>query len=277
MNRSLEQANSGQRDAADELGELHVLFTSASHLFAVTHEAVDQMVTLPEVVAVPNAHPAVRGVINLRGAVIGLVDLRRVIGQRSAEEDLAELVSSLTAYRHDHEMWLDALDAAADGAPFAGEVQASACAFGRFLAEMASGRRAEGRLFNHFGRAHDELHRAGADVLQIAARGEREAASLQAGRLRRTTGSRLAAMFADVEQTLRAGRRDIALVLRQRGRAPLAVQVDAVETVDRLVPADGPDLDGLATGGLYAAIAKDAEDRLVTVLDPDRLFGLVAA
>ena len=267
-----------QRNNADELGELHVIFTAAAHLFAISHAAVEQMVTLPAIVRVPNAHPAVRGVISLRGAVLGLVDLRLAIGQPSARDDQDALLVALAGYHRDHKGWLAELEGAvAAGARFRGETSAAACPFGRFLAAQAAAGTIASRATANFDRPHAELHTAGAEIDGLVARGDVAGAKARVERLRNTTMSRIDRLFADAADLARETHRDIALVLRQVGRSPLAVQVDTVETVDHLVAADGPELDGLSSGGLVSSIAKDAGGRLVTVLDPSQLFGLVAA
>ncbi|PKN57986.1 MAG: hypothetical protein CVU56_07910 [Deltaproteobacteria bacterium HGW-Deltaproteobacteria-14] len=266
-----------QRNNADELGELHVIFTAAAHLFAVSHAAVEQMVTLPAIVRVPNTHPAVRGVINLRGAVIGLVDLRLAIGQRSVAADRDALLASLAGYASDHHAWLAELAAAVDaGARFHGETHAAGCPFGRFLEEQAAAGTIAHRV-GPFERPHTELHAAGAEVDQLVAHGDLAGARARVEGLRNTTMFRLDRLFADAAELAGETHRDIALVLRQAGNSPLAVQVDGVETVDHLVAADGPDLDGLNIGGLVSSIARDAGGRLVSVLDPSHIFRLVAA
>ena len=51
-------------------------FRIDDHFFGVPIESVQEVIRSPEVTRVPRAHPAVRGLINLRGQLLIAVDLR---------------------------------------------------------------------------------------------------------------------------------------------------------------------------------------------------------
>jgi purine-binding chemotaxis protein CheW len=57
-----------------------VLFEVRDGLYAIGSEYVREIVSMPKVVPVPNVPPEVRGVINLRGKVMQLIDLRVKLG-----------------------------------------------------------------------------------------------------------------------------------------------------------------------------------------------------
>jgi purine-binding chemotaxis protein CheW len=63
-----------------------VVFRLGKEEFGVPIEAVQEIVRLPDqMTSVPKAPPAVEGVINLRGAVLPVIDLRRRLGLPAAE------------------------------------------------------------------------------------------------------------------------------------------------------------------------------------------------
>jgi purine-binding chemotaxis protein CheW len=73
-------------DAAGDDEEQVVVFRLGKEEFAVPIESVQEIVRLPdEMTKVPKAASAVEGVINLRGAVLPVIDLRRRLGLAAVE------------------------------------------------------------------------------------------------------------------------------------------------------------------------------------------------
>jgi len=63
-----------------------VLFQVKEGLYAIGAEYVREIVMLPKVVGIPNVPPEVRGVINLRGNVVPVLDLRLKFGMGNTEK-----------------------------------------------------------------------------------------------------------------------------------------------------------------------------------------------
>lgn len=76
------EASGGGRQVADEQV---VAFRLAAEAYGVNISQVREIVTLPPITHVPGAPPFVEGVINLRGQVIPVVDLRQRFGMPPAE------------------------------------------------------------------------------------------------------------------------------------------------------------------------------------------------
>lgn len=74
--------------ARPDLGGKYLTFTLAGEQFALQILKVREIIGLIDITPVPGAPPHVRGVINLRGRVIPVVDLRRKFGM--VEADLTE-------------------------------------------------------------------------------------------------------------------------------------------------------------------------------------------
>jgi purine-binding chemotaxis protein CheW len=77
------------------MGDLgrHVVFRVEGGLYALPLAAVREVVVTPEVFSrVPRAPASVTGVINLRGRVVTVVDLRPVLGFAAASQPAAKLL-----------------------------------------------------------------------------------------------------------------------------------------------------------------------------------------
>ena len=88
---SMNKVDAPESDGADaaqrrDEEEQMVVFRLGKEEFGVPIEAVQEIVRLPDqMTSVPKAPPAVEGVINLRGAVLPVIDLRRRLGLPAAE------------------------------------------------------------------------------------------------------------------------------------------------------------------------------------------------
>ena len=83
--RSAETVESSEDETADD-DEQVVVFRLGREEFGVPIDSVQEIVRVPEVLThVPKAPPFVEGVINLRGAVLPVIDLRRRLGLPTVE------------------------------------------------------------------------------------------------------------------------------------------------------------------------------------------------
>lgn len=62
-------------------------FRIGSETFGVRIGSVREIVRVPEITAVPNAPDAIEGVINLRGKIVPVMDLRKRFGSASVQPD----------------------------------------------------------------------------------------------------------------------------------------------------------------------------------------------
>ena len=86
---------------------------------AVSAAYVQEIIRTPRWHAVPNTPRHIRGVINLRGKVLPLLDLRLRMGLPSALEDVEQMIAMLVAREQDHILWLnELLGAVNEGRPF---------------------------------------------------------------------------------------------------------------------------------------------------------------
>ena len=68
-----------------EMSGPFVTFAVGDHLFGVPVEQVQDILTLHAIARVPLGPPEVRGMINLRGRIVTVVDVRTRLGMEPAE------------------------------------------------------------------------------------------------------------------------------------------------------------------------------------------------
>ena len=96
---------------SEKTDQLWTVVILQDKLFALPVEDVETMVTLPPVSAVPNMPEHVRGVINLRGKVMPVVDLRKRLGMPTLQMETDSLVDMLSQREKEHLNWIEELQA----------------------------------------------------------------------------------------------------------------------------------------------------------------------
>lgn len=210
-----------------------VLVRAGQGLYALSTRHVHEMVSTPPVSSVPHSGAAVRGLINLRGEVMPLVDLRVRFGLESQADATVELGKMLAAREQDHRRWVDELIACVqEKRPFTLTTDPHACAFGRWYDTFTTDNLLLDTLLKRFDTPHKRIHAIGQAVVNAMARGRCEecAALVNDGK---TVLEGLVHLFEQTQAELRTSRREIAVVLKGAGPT-CAVAVDAIESVERL-------------------------------------------
>ncbi|MFK8000444.1 MAG: chemotaxis protein CheW [Polyangiales bacterium] len=224
-------------------------------LFAVSSTLVESMVQLPPVTRVPETPQYVRGVINLRGRILKVIDLRRRLGIQSLAEESKAFTDMLTQRLGEHRAWLDALRKSVETQTrFTGELDPTKCGFGRWYTEFETNDVVLRAVFQRFDKPHRAIHALGHEVSDMVRRGEHDAARDRIAKAEATELRVLEHLFATTAETYLRSRREIAIVLGRNG-AETATVVDQVVAVEHL-----EEVDDSATEN--AAIAAGAESMI---------------
>ena len=211
-----------------------VLFEIRDGLYALGSEFVREIVSMPKVVPVPNVPPEVRGVINLRGKVMQLIDLRVKLGLPSAHSELEVLVQLLQDREKDHSDWLTELEACVrEHRPFKMARDPSACKFGQWYGKFQTDNSLLRMILKRMDEPHKVIHATAAEALGLLERGDQEGA-LQLLALRRNVElAGLAKLFDEARRLIRENHRELAVVL-SRGEKRSAISIDRIESVERI-------------------------------------------
>jgi chemotaxis signal transduction protein len=254
-----------------------VLVTAGPGLFALSTRHVQEMASTPAVTRVPLAPHFVRGVINLRGHVMPLVDLRLRFGLVSQAQEVEALVELLRAREQDHRRWLDELVASVrERRTFALTTDPHACAFGKWYDTFRTDNLLFENVLKRFDTPHRRIHEVGAEIVRSMQKGTFAGCEAIVEGLRGTTLQALLDLFTEARAVLRESSREIAVVLSGAGPT-YAVAVDAIASVERLTPDALSSLDDSTIGvrsECVDAVARRARDsRLVLTVDAGRLLG----
>lgn len=253
-----------------------VLFQIKEALYAVGSDNVREIVILPKVVGVPELPKEFRGVINLRGKVMQLLDLRVKLGLPSAQTELDALIQLLCDREQDHINWLTELEACVrEKRVFQLARDPHACAFGKWYDHYQTENSLLKMVLKKMSEPHERIHAAAAEVLQKLEAGDLEGAlNLLAARRQRELAE-LSRLFAEARLILRENHRELAVVLN-RGDQRVAFSIDLVESVER-IPEAGIEPMTATMGGLGANLnwrigKRNKTSQTIVLLDDDFLM-----
>ncbi len=110
-----------------------VIFHLLDEQFAVSANHVREMVAMPKVVPVPQTPDYIRGVINLRGQVMPVMDLRLRMEMTSLVDETEDLIHLLDQREQDHKNWITELESSVrEHREFKLATDPHKCAFGKW-------------------------------------------------------------------------------------------------------------------------------------------------
>lgn len=242
-------------------------------LFGLNCAEVREIVIMPEVCGVPGVPEFIRGVINLRGRVTPLVDLRRRLGMHSSSEETEELCRLMEQRAQDHRRWLEELEASVkENRKFTLARDPHQCAFGKWYDNFKTDNIAVSGVLKKFDAPHKRIHALANEIEELVEKGCMEQVLEKFEHARNGVLSTMLRLFADFQQTIR---REIAVVLNGSAGA-YAVSVDSVASVEKLSEAGLEELAGKGLEireGLVMSVAKRAKTQeLVLILATGSIF-----
>ncbi len=244
---------------------------------AVSAEHVQEIIRTPRWHVVPNAPPHIRGVINLRGKVLPLVDLRVRLGLPSALEDVEQMITMLTAREQDHIHWLrELLGAVTEGRPFTLARDPAECAFGKWYYSYKPEDIGFASVMYRFETPHRRIHAIADSVLKLTEQGEHNKAKEIILRTEKGDLHTVVSLFAEARTAFRESHKEVAIVLTD-GRKHLSLTVDSVASVEELAEdtiEDATPAMGSVKSDLLKKVARRANDKgVVFLLDAEALLG----
>lgn len=255
-----------------------VIFSLNNQKFAFSVGEVKEMVAMQLIVSVPDNPPYFRGVTNLRGAVLPVVDLRKKMGMPGLAEEIQSMIEMLEHREEDHRKWIGELEASVrEKRPFSLTTDPHKCAFGKWYDSFSTENLILDFCLKKFDEPHRQVHEAGNIVADYVRSGDFDSALETVMKTKNQAFSTMVGLFRETRNILMDTNREILMVLEgKRGR--ICVSVDAIESVER-INEDGieekPFFVSYPGNKCISGIAKrrGGSRELVHILDAEMLFG----
>lgn len=211
-----------------------VIFRLLNQQFAVSIKYVREMVTLPKVVAVPQMPPHVRGVIDLRGKVFPVLDLRMRLGMRSLLAEVEDIIHLLDAREEEHKNWIAELESSVgEHREFTLTTDPHECAFGKWYDNFKTENRTLAGCLKKFDAPYKEIHSVAVKVKESVAKEDFDSAYEIINQTKKGALAEMIGLFSEAKMLMREANREIAVCLELQGKV-IAATVDAIETVEKM-------------------------------------------
>ncbi|MGD0776754.1 MAG: chemotaxis protein CheW [Candidatus Solibacter sp.] len=264
-----------QEPASVSCQTLWVIIEIRKQEFAVPATFVREIVAMPDVTAVPQCSPQHRGVINLRGRLLSLTDLRKQFGWQSIQEELEGFYSLMGQREQDHRNWLRELErSVADGSEFRLARDPHKCAFGRWYDSYRSESPWIMALLRKFEPPHGKIHALAFSIDELVKSGKNEEALRLIESARHGVLQEMILLFQQLRQLMRENVKELALVITVAQRT-FAVSIDQALAVEKIAPdliqEVQPDVISPGCGLVYRTVQRRS-GTLAMILEPDRLL-----
>ena len=259
---------------------LHVIITVNEQFFGIPVDCIQEMAVMPKVTGVPSAPASVRGVVNLRGRVLPVIDLRIRLGIPSCLVERRQLIEMLEERKQDHLKWIKELKSAVeDNHPFKLAVDPHQCAFGQWYysfndsTQTAQCMKLSGEM-RKLEDPHARIHAVAEKALALAAQGQHEEAMAVIHSTEETVLSALVKLFSEIKEVINTETREIALLINSDGRQAVAAvdSVVAVETINAEEDTSLVDIGLDSDDDLAALVGKRPSGDMVLLLNQERLL-----
>lgn len=252
----------------------HLIVGLEEQLFGLEIDHIQEILSLPKTVPIPNSPPFLRGAINLRGKVVPVLDLKQRLGMSSKESIALQMVEMLYKREQDHLNWVSALEKSLrHGDAFLLARDHHMCAFGKWFYSYKPFHAEFAQVLAEIEAPHARLHKMANELLIMADNGDREGALIQLSMLRKSELKLLRDRFEELRTIARTWQLEQVVILK-KDEIQLGLCVDTVETTEILDPNSLAELayGDLKKSGLIARSARNEAGDLVLLLDVNPLL-----
>jgi chemotaxis signal transduction protein len=230
----------------EEMGSFagwYVVMTVNQRKYSISCESVLELVRSDSQVVskIPKSAPSVRGILNHRGAVLPVIELRSILGERSFTEEVEEMRQFVRDREADHVGWLDDLrECASSGREFKKALDPKLCAFGKWYEEikgsdakrfeLTAGNIVLEKVLADFEDPHRRIHAIAEDVLSLAKAGEIELAHTKISLAWETDLAQMKLLFNQFFEAF-SSLRNPSIVVLKHANHQFAIYVDHVDVV----------------------------------------------
>ncbi|MFN7993880.1 MAG: chemotaxis protein CheW [Bryobacteraceae bacterium] len=240
--------------------------------FAFPAHEVQELIVGRDVMPVPDTPPYVRGVINLRGRVFPVVDLRKRLGIDSLAEENAAFCALMEQRRQDHVNWVSELEASVrESRRFSLATDPHRCAFGLWYDHYKPENVWIANLLHRFVEPHLKIHQTAGRASALQAQGDWEGALSLIEQTRKGVLRKMIELFSELAQLIVDSTQEV-VVLLQTQHKTLAVSVDEAVAIEKFAAQKMGDLPHTVGGGLATQFGiRDGSGSLVLMLATERI------
>ena len=214
--------------------ELKVIISLNDQLFSIPAHYVSTMDVVKTVREVPHSPPYIRGLINIRGDVLQLVDLRVKLGYGSIVNENNKISKFIEKQKEEHNNWLNKLEESINNdSEFDLIKNPAECEWGKWSNEYSTENSILARTLNDINTSHATLHQIADQASNLAKIGKKNQAINLIKENRKTTLSRIIHLFENASKILKENSHEILIVVELENKR-FALAVENINSIERL-------------------------------------------
>lgn len=251
-----------------------VLLDLSGIIYAVSCNSVLSLSQLPQVTPIPKAPKGVRGVIDFRGKLIELLDMRMMLNIKSVSSEIQEFCEMMDARRQDHLNWIDTLEKCVkEDVEFTLTTDPHKCAFGKWYDSYNNNIKSImfSTAFSRFDVPHKAIHKIGITAKELVDVGKKQDAIDLIDKVKDTELKQMLDLFEDIKASYIESKREIVVVLGDENHS-ISIAVDDIVAIEHLSEFDEDLIKNTMTNSEYlAGIGKRRSGSSVILLNDEYL------
>ena len=263
---------------AEERSELPwLIFTLNEKAYAVNSKFVNGIEMKPgNITPIPDSPDIYCGLVERRGEVYPLLDMRKTFYFPSVDDETDEFVKMIDQRKGDHIRWIDTFERCyKSGEKFSLAVDPHKCAFGMWYDRYMKEVHAITFHLKKIEEPHKLLHETAAMIINAVNKGDTKKAETLFKKLKTEYYPRVIAVLDEVKSVYRSTYRETVVVLADENQK-LGLLVDEVLAVDNVEPViGGGSMNLLLQSRFFEKVVRnDKIDKEILVVDEEELLKL---
>ncbi len=231
---------------ADELGDSvtrYVVVEINHNLYGMSTDSTVELMsgTMAQITRVPHSPDYISGVINHRGTIIPVIDMRSLFGFHPREAEGDRFAKVFDGFKEEYAQWLNTLhDAVYSSAAFSEPTDPTGCSFWKWYQSVLDGSSPLSKLaqsdpilksyIDRFETPHRKIYRLAEKVIKLRDEGDIEKAVDRIKSVRANELAEMNGLFDQILDTISA-KLESMLVITEVGARKAAIAVDGVSFV----------------------------------------------
>lgn len=241
-----------------------LIFSLCEYTYAINSKHITGIAVTPEsITPVPSAPEIYRGIVNIRGDVYPVLDMRRLFGYNTLENEYAEFAETIEQHKRAHLEWADELKRSVESnTDFSLAIDPHKCKFGSWYYGFKSNSRSANQLLKRIEEPHTALH----NTAELIANERREPDSPEKSRktdeLMQLVFDEYIPQITDImDEAVRRYKSYYreTMITFSNGESRLAIVVDRVLAVDKIEFVDGRiNMDKIFNSPYFRGVARNS-------------------
>lgn len=253
-----------------------LVFKLNNNSFAVNSETITSITIMPDrITSVPQVPDYIRGLLNLRGTVIPLLDMRALFGMPSLQKECDDFAEMIDIRIQDHLDWVKDLEyCAKNNEEFTRTTNPHKCAFGMWYDQYKSDNNLVNFHLRKIDEPHQKLHHVGDELKEAQLEPDKEKRQRMIDNMLVTLNKQLVpqlvSLLNETKNVLRESYREMVVVL-ENDKQKIGLIVDEVQSVEKLsCLCNDKEMDSVCDSKFIKAVGKSTKtNNMILLVDED--------